>query len=165
MSNDFYISSILPYSGIIIKICRAYTDSQEDFEDYYQEVCLQIWRSRDKFRGDAKWSTWIYRLSLNICLTLIKKKKKNRQHYTSDYKVQSEAIEDDPRTFSDESLNLLYDAIKQLSEIDRAIILLYLEEKPNKEIAEIIGTTPNNISVRVNRIKERLKKLLNGKIN
>jgi RNA polymerase sigma-70 factor (ECF subfamily) len=164
LSNDFYISSILPYSGIIIKICRAYTDSQEDFEDYYQEVCLQIWRSRDKFRGDSKWSTWIYRLSLNICLTLIKKKKRNRQHHTSDYQIQTEAIEDE-LTFSDESLNLLYEAIKQLSEIDRAVILLYLEEKPNKEIADIIGTTPNNIGVRVNRIKERLKKLLDGKIN
>ncbi len=164
MSNDFYISSILPYSGIIIKICRAYTDSQEDFEDYYQEVCLQIWRSRDKFRGDAKWSTWIYRLTLNICLTLIKKKKKHREHYDSDYKIQNEIVEDE-RTFSDESLNLLYEAIKQLSEIDRAIILLYLEEKPNKEIADIIGVTPNNIGVRINRIKERLKKILDGKIN
>jgi RNA polymerase sigma-70 factor (ECF subfamily) len=164
LSNDFYISSILPYSGIIIKICRAYTDSQEDFEDYYQEVCLQIWRSRDKFRGDSKWSTWIYRLSLNICLTLIKKKKKNRQHHTSDYELQHKAIEDN-QAFSDESLNLLYEAIKQLSEIDRAVILLYLEEKPNKEIADIIGTTPNNIGVRVNRIKERLKKLLDGKID
>ena len=165
MSNDFYITSILPYSGIIIKICRAYTDSQEDFEDYYQEVCLQIWRSKDKFRGDAKWSTWIYRLSLNICLTLIKKKKKNRQHQNSEYKIENEALEEESNTFSDESLNLLYAAIKQLSEIDRAVILLYLEEKPNKEIAEIIGTSPNNIGVRVNRIKERLKKLLDGKIN
>jgi len=164
LSSDFYTSSILPYSGIIIKICRAYTDSQEDFEDYYQEVCLQIWRSKDKFRGDSKWSTWIYRLSLNICLTLIKKKKKNRQYSNSDYAIQKEATEDN-QAFSDESLNLLYDAIRQLSEIDRAVILLYLEEKPNKEIAEIIGTTPNNIGVRVNRIKERLKKILNGKIN
>ena len=164
MSSDFYTSSILPYSGIIIKICRAYTDSQEDFEDYYQEVCLQIWRSKDKFRGDSKWSTWIYRLSLNICLTLIKKKKKNRQHHTSDYSLQDQ-ITEDSRAFSDESLNLLYDAIRRLSEIDRAVILLYLEEKPNKEIAEIIGTTPNNIGVRVNRIKERLKKLLDGKVN
>ena len=164
MSSDFYTSSILPYSGIIIKICRAYTDSQEDFEDYYQEVCLQIWRSRDSFRGDSKWSTWIYRLSLNICLTLIKKKKRNRQHSTSDYTLPNVATEDN-QAFSDESLNLLYDAIRQLSEIDRAVILLYLEEKPNKEIAEIIGTTPNNIGVRINRIKERLKKLLDGKIN
>jgi len=164
LSSDFYTSSILPYSGIIIKICRAYTDSQEDFEDYYQEVCLQIWRSKDRFRGDSKWSTWIYRLSLNICLTLIKKKKKNRQHHTSDYSLQDE-ITEDSHAFSDESLNLLYDAIRRLSEIDRAVILLYLEEKPNKEIADIIGTTPNNIGVRVNRIKERLKKLLDGKVN
>jgi len=164
LSSDFYTSSILPHSGIIIKICRAYTDTQEDFEDYYQEVCLQIWKSRDRFRGDSKWSTWIYRLSLNICLTLIKKKKNNKQHYTSDCKMPSEAMEDS-HAFSDESLNLLYDAIKKLSEIDRAVILLYLEEKPNKEIADIIGTSPNNIGVRVNRIKERLKKILDGKIN
>ncbi|MCH7523855.1 MAG: sigma-70 family RNA polymerase sigma factor [Bacteroidetes bacterium] len=164
MSSDFYTSSILPYSGIIIKICRAYTDTQEDFEDYYQEVCLQIWRSKDRFRGDSKWSTWIYRLSLNICLTLIKKKKKKRQHHASNYELTAEATEDN-NAFSDESLNLLYDAIRKLTEVDRAVILLYLEEKPNKEIAEIIGTTPNNIGVRVNRIKERLKKLLDGKIN
>jgi RNA polymerase sigma-70 factor (ECF subfamily) len=164
LSNDFYTSSILPYSGIIIKICRAYTDSQEDFEDYYQEVCLQIWKSKDKFRGEAKWSTWIYRLSLNICLTLIKKKKRTRQYYSTDTINQNEDAEDDA-TFSDEDLSYLYEAIKQLSEIDRAVILLYLEEKPNKEIAEIIGTTPNNIGVRVNRIKERLKKILHGKIN
>jgi len=164
LSSDFYTSSILPYSGIVIKICRAYTDSQEDFEDYYQEVCLQIWRSRDSFRGDSKWSTWIYRLSLNICLTLIKKKKNNRQHSISDYAMPNNKTEDN-QAFSDESLNILYDAIRQLSEIDRAVILLYLEEKPNKEIAEIIGTTPNNIGVRVNRIKERLKKILDGKIN
>jgi len=164
LSSDFYTASILPYSGIIIKICRAYTNSQEDFEDYYQEVSLQIWRSRDSFRGDSKWSTWIYRLSLNICLTLIKKKKRNRQHATSDYAMPNEIIEDN-QVFSDESLNLLYDAIRKLSEIDRAVILLYLEEKPNKEIAEIIGTTPNNIGVRINRIKERLKKLLDGKVN
>ena len=164
MSSDFYTSSILPYSGIIIKICRAYTDSQEDFEDYYQEVCLQIWRSKDKFRGDSKWSTWIYRLSLNICLTLIKKKKKTRQYFNNDAVNQYEEGEENS-AFSNENLDFLYEAIKRLSEIDRAIILLYLEEKPNKEIAEIIGTTPNNIGVRVNRIKELLKKLLDGKIN
>jgi RNA polymerase sigma-70 factor (ECF subfamily) len=159
MSSDFYTSSIAPYAGIIIKICRAYTDSQEDFEDYFQEVCLQIWRTKDQFREEAKWSTWIYRLSLNICLTMIKKKKNNRQHSVSNYEVP-EAIEDN-HAFSDESLNLLYDAIKQLSEVDRAVILLYLEEKPYKEIAEIIGTSHNNIAVRITRIKERLKKILN----
>jgi len=159
MSSDFYTNSIVPYSGIIIKICRAYTDSQEDFEDYYQEVCLQVWRTKDQFRGESKWSTWVYRLSLNICLTMIKKKKNNLQHRVSDYVVH-DATEDN-HAFSDESLNLLYDAIKQLSEIDRAVILLYLEERPYKEIGEIIGTSHNNIAVRITRIKERLKKILN----
>lgn len=159
MSSDFYTNSIVPYSGIIIKICRAYTDSQEDFEDYYQEVCLQVWRSKDQFRGESKWSTWVYRLSLNICLTMIKKKNNNRQHTVSDYNVP-ESTEDN-HAFSDESLNLLYNAIKKLSEIDRAVILLYLEERPYKEIAEIIGTSHKNIAVRITRIKERLKKILN----
>ena len=163
MSSDFYKVSILPYAGIIIKICRAYTDSQEDFEDYYQEVCLQIWRSREQFRGESKWSTWIYRLSLNSCLTLIKKKKNNRQHQTTDFTPFENSEEN--HAFEDESLNLLYDAIKKLSELDRAVILLYLEEKPYKEIGEIIGTSHNNIAVRITRIKERLKKILDGKIN
>lgn len=162
MSSDFYKISILPFSGIIIKLCRAYTNSQEDFEDYYQEVCLQIWRSRENFRKESEWSTWVYRVALNVCLTLLKKKN-NRQHFVSDA-LPSEETEDS-YAFSDEALNMLYDAIRKLSEIDRAIIMLYLEEKPYQEIAEIIGTNPNNIGVRVKRIKTRLKKLLDGKIN
>ncbi len=163
MSSDFYTNSILPHSGIIIKICRAYTDTQEDFEDYYQEVCLQIWKSKDRFREESKWSTWVYRLALNCCLTLIKKKKNNRQNVASDFEQKEIGAENN--VFEDESLNMLYDAIRKLSEIDRAIILLYLEEKPYEIIAEIIGTSNNNIAVRITRIKERLKKLLDGKIN
>lgn len=163
MSSDFYNINILPYDGIIIKLCRAYTNSQEDFEDYYQEVCLQIWRSKENFREESQWSTWVYRISLNVCLTLLKKKKNNGQHFVSDSLPAEETEYHD--AFSDESLNLLYDAIKKLSEIDRAIIMLYLEEKSYQEIADIIGTNPNNIGVRVKRIKIRLKKLLDGKIN
>ncbi len=163
MSSDFYKTSILPFTGIIIKLCRAYSNSQEDFEDYYQEVCLQIWRSKDNFREESQWSTWVYRISLNVCLTLLKKKKNNVQHFGSDSITIHET--EDNFAFSDESLNLLYDGIKKLSKIDRAVIMLYLEEKSQKEIAEIIGTNPNNIGVRVNRIKVKLKKILDGKIN
>lgn len=158
MSSDFYTSAILPFSGIIIKICRAYTNTQEDFEDYYQEVCLQIWRSKDNFREQSEMSTWIYRLTLNVCLTLLKKKKNNKQHSNSN-DLPPEVIEDS-HTFTDESLNQLYDAIKKLSEVDRAVILFYLEEKTYQEIADIIGTNPNNIGVRIKRIKERLRKIL-----
>jgi RNA polymerase sigma-70 factor (ECF subfamily) len=163
VSSDFYTASILPYAAIIIKICRAYTNSQEDFEDYYQEVCLQIWRSKDNFNEQSQWSTWVYRLSLNVCLTLLKKKKNTHQYFASD--ALPDEVMEDSHAFADESLNQLYDAIKQLSEVDRGVILLYLEEKSYQEIADIIGTNPNNIGVRIKRIKERLKKALDGKVN
>lgn len=163
MSSDFYTTLILPHAAVIIKICRAYTNTQEDFEDYYQEVCLQIWRSNEQFRQESEWSTWVYRVSLNVCLTLLKKKKNKIQHFASDYLPEN--LTEDSRAFADEELNQLYDAIRQLSEVDRAVILLYLEEKSYKEIADIIGTNTNNIGVRIKRIKQRLKKLLDGKVN
>ncbi len=160
MSNDFYTTAILPHAGIIIKICRAYTDSQEDFEDFYQEACLQIWKSRTAFQDKSKWSTWLYRVTLNVCLTLAKKNTK--RGYATE--ITNEASEDN-KAFENENLNLLYKAIKKLSEVDRAIILLHLDENPHKEIAVIIGTSANNIAVRINRIKKQLKILLDGKIN
>ena len=162
MSKDFYQLSILPFAAIIIKICRAYTNSQEDFEDYYQEVCLQIWRSKDNFREQCKWSTWVYRISLNVCLTLLKKSKSNGV-FTSDVLPDVLTIED--KTFENEPLNQLYVAIRHLSEVDRALIILYLEEKSYQEIADILGTNANNIAVRINRIKERLKRILYEKFN
>ncbi|TRX61019.1 RNA polymerase sigma factor [Carboxylicivirga sp. M1479] len=166
MSNDFYTLKILPYASIIIKMCRAYTNSQEDFEDYYQEVCLQIWRSHGNFQEASKWSTWIYRISLNVCLTLLKKKRNNKQHFASDYLPPELVV--DSYAFEDEQLNQLYDAIRQLSEVDRGVIMLYLEERPYEEIADIIGTNANNIGVRIKRIRTRLKIILNkenGKVN
>ena len=99
-----------------------------------------------------------------MCLTLLKKKKSNGQTYfTSD--VLPDVIITENRAFEDESLNQLYVAIRHLSEVDRALIILYLEEKSYQEIADILGTNANNIGVRVNRIKERLKKILDEKFN
>lgn len=89
---------------------------------------------------------------------------KNNQRYFASEFLPNEVVENS-EVFPDEALNQLYDAIKRLSEVDRGLILLYLEEKPYKEIAEITGTNPNNIGVRIKRIKERLKKLLDGKVN
>jgi RNA polymerase sigma-70 factor (ECF subfamily) len=163
MGADFYLNRILPYAGIIVKICRAYTDSQEDFEDYYQEVCLQIWRSRDGFSGKSEWSTWLYRVSLNVCLTYLKKKKNDPHQFTSD--KLPEEVEMNTDVFKDESVNQLYVAIKKLSEIDRAVILLYLEEKSYHDIASIIGTNTNNIGVRIKRIKTRLSKIMHTEEN
>ena len=116
LSSDFYTSQILPYAEIIIKICRAYTDTQEDFEDYYQEVCLQIWRSRENFRGQSEWTTWIYRVALNVCLTLLKKRKNNPQHSSRnsiDKALMNEQVDSDRTTGSNESVAALYRAIRR----------------------------------------------------
>ena len=161
MSSDFYTNLILPHAGIIIKICRAYSNSQEDFEDYYQEVCLQIWRSKDSFNNTSKWSTWIYRLSLNVCMTLQKKESKRNQSILGTDSLP-EIASQELFSFQDDSLSQLYKAIVQLSELDRAIIILYLEEKSYKEIADIIGSNTNNVGVRIQRIKVKLKKLISG---
>lgn len=158
MGSDFYQMSILPFAGIIIKICRAYTNSQEDFEDYYQEVCLQIWRSKDNFNDESSWSTWVYRISLNVCLTQLKRRKGGDKEITSN--TLPEEVIDDSKAFVNDDINQLYNAIKHLSEIDRAVILLYLEEKSYAEIADIIGSNANNIGVRVARIKVRLNKFI-----
>jgi RNA polymerase sigma-70 factor, ECF subfamily len=100
-----------------------------------------------------------------VCLTLLKKKKRNGQTFFTSEALPDDVMVIENRAFEDESLNQLYVAIRHLSEVDRALILLYLEEKSYQEIAEILGTNGNNIGVRVNRIKERLKKILDEKFN
>jgi len=155
VSEDFFLKYIAPYTGIIAKLCRAYTNNQEDFEDYYQEVCLQIWKNHSNFKNQSKWSTWVYKITLNVCMCMLRKEKSTYTGFLPEpNEVQNTA-------FKNENVNLLYDAIKKLNEVDKAVILLYLEEKSYKEIAQIMGTNFNTIGVRINRIKERLKILLN----
>ncbi|MGK0370601.1 MAG: RNA polymerase sigma-70 factor (ECF subfamily) [Glaciecola sp.] len=117
---------------------------------------LQIWRSQDSFSVNAQWSTWVYKISLNVCLTYLKKSKNNS--LASD-PLPDEVITDS-QISTEHAIEQLYAGIRQLSELDRAIILLYLEETPYQEISDIIGTTPNNIGVRIARIKTRLNKIL-----
>lgn len=158
MGQDFYQVHIQPYASIIVKICRAYTYNQADFDDYYQEVCLQIWRSRDRFAGNCSWTTWVYKITLNVCLTYVRKEVKNNSVVSLD----TEDVFDSyfqPGSNREDIISL-YDAIHKLVDIDRAIILLYLEQLSNKEIADVIGVTANNIGVRITRIKQKLNKLL-----
>ena len=165
MSKDFYITNIFPYRGIIIKICRAYSNSQEDYEDYYQEVCLQIWKSRENFKNKSEWSTWVYRIALNVCLSLLRKQKKHNDAYDFEQNYNQFSnefhVNEESKDYSND-ISRLYKEIKKLSEIDRAIILLYLEKKTYKEISQIIGINSNSIGVKITRIKKRIKKQLNG---
>ena len=146
--------------NIIHKVCRVYTNNSHAHKDLFQEVTIQLWKAYPKFRGDAKFSTWMYRVALNTAITLYRKSKRQIQtndisdfHYKLEYDEYDGEIE--------EQMQLLYKAIHQLSDIEKALILLYLEDKPYKEIAETMGITEVNARVKVNRIKTKLKTILN----
>lgn len=146
--------------GIITKICRVYADNQEDFDDYFQEVTLQLWKSYKNFRGKSSLSTWVYRVALNVCLLQIKKKKRNiivltDQLPTSWYEEATNEKE--------EMVQYLYASIRKLKKDDRAVIFLFLEDKSYQEISEILGITVSNVGVKLNRIKQRLKEMMNGR--
>ncbi len=165
MSSDFYHTHILPHAAIISKLCRAYTNGQQDYEDYYQEVCLQIWRSYENFKGQSEWSTWVYRVALNVCLTLLRKDKKMSLNYSEHDRLPETLDSDNKNDYNDNDFEKLFQAIRKLKEIDKAIILLYLEEKSYAEIGDVMGLNQNTVGVRITRIKSKLKEMLDGKIN
>jgi len=150
--------------GIIKKLCRGYTNNSQDFEDYVQDVCYQLWKSLDNFRNESKSSTWVYRVTLNVCLYNLKKKKRIQiipMDRTEINRKIKHPIEEDR---SQESYKILFEAIRQLEPLDRAIIMLYLEKKEYKEISEIVGLQSNNIGVRVNRIKKKIKNIIDERL-
>ena len=148
------------YKGIISKICRVYADNPEDFHDYFQEAALQLWRSLASFRGDAAISTWIYRVTLNVCLLQNRRKKKHNQIIFTDQLPHG--WYEEPGNAREEMLQQLYGAIRKLKKADRALIFLYLEDKSYQEISDIMGISVTNVGVKINRIKHRIKELLNG---
>ena len=159
MRSEFQ-SLLADNSRIIAKVCRIYTDNKEDFEDYYQECIVQLWRSYDTFRGASKISTWIYRVCLNVCLSQLRAKKK-KVTTTSEFLPE---YKDENTDHEKEQVELLYQAIRFLKESDRAIILLCLENKSYKEMAEILGITVTNVGAKVNRVKHQLKSIIYERI-
>ncbi|MCF6213114.1 MAG: RNA polymerase sigma factor [Flavobacteriaceae bacterium] len=146
--------------NIIHKVCRAYTTSDSAHKDLFQEITIQLWRAYPKFRGDSKFSTWTYRVALNTAISLYRKSK--RQITTSEIYDNLKELEyldyDDTK---DQQVALLYKAIRQLSDIEKALCLLYLDDKSYREISETLGITEVNARVKMNRTKIKLKKLLN----
>ena len=145
--------------NIAHKICRMYTNNKNDHNDLFQEITIQLWKNYAKFRGDAKFSTWMYRVALNTAISLYRKS--TRTVKTSDisdvsYKIKSEEYDDT----EDKQLQALYKAIHQLNDIDKALIFLYLEDKPYKEISMTLGISEVNARVKMNRAKDKLKKIL-----
>ena len=142
------------------KVCRLYTNNQEQHNDLFQEITIQLWKAFPKFRGDAKFSTWMYRVGLNTAITLYRKSKRriNTQDYESvQFKIKAEEYDNT----EEEQLKLLYKAVYQLNDIDKALVFLYLEDKNYKEISETLGISEVNARVKMNRIKTKLKTILN----
>lgn len=155
-----FISEIQENQNIIHKVCRIYTSDKDSHNDLFQEITIQLWRAYPKFRGDSKLSTWMYRIGLNTAITLYRKKKRTIE--TQDFSTVLHKIEStNYDSTQEEQLKLIYKAIHQLNDIDKALILLYLEDKNYAEIAETLGISEVNVRVKMNRIKSRLKKIIN----
>ena len=146
--------------GIIHKICRIYCADEEHRKDLFQEILIQLWQSYPSFRGDSKFSTWMYRTGLNVAIQHFRKAKRKQRIFiqTSQFK-EIESLPDS--AYEDEKLKIMHQAIAHLNKIEKAIIMLYLDNKSNKEIAEIIGITQNYVRVKMSRIKIKLSKNIN----
>lgn len=154
MSESEFIEFVDSNQGIIHKICKVYTNNPSDYEDLFQEIMLQLWVSIHSYKGEAKLTTWMYKVALFTALTRLKKEKKIQ--FVEEREAHHVVTEDDLQLDEDELLR----AIKQLKDADKALIFLYLEEKTYAEMAEIMGLTESNIGVRINRIKSRIKVIM-----
>ena len=156
-----FVELLEQHQNIVHKVCRLYTNNYDAHNDLFQEITIQLWKAFPKFRGDSKFSTWMYRVGLNTAITLYRKSKRRIQSQNIDdfsYKIpQTEAYDDT----EDQQLQLIYEAIKKLNDIEKALIFLYLENKNYKEISETIGISEVNARVKMNRVKKKLKKQLN----
>lgn len=155
-----FLSDFEKNQNIAHKICRMYTTNKDAHNDLFQEIAIQLWKNYSKFRGEAKFSTWMYRVALNTAISLYRKS--TRTLKTDDFsdvafKISSTEYDDT----EEKQLEALYKAIHQLNDIDKALIFLYLEDKPFNEISETLGISNVNARVKMNRAKEKLKTILN----
>jgi RNA polymerase sigma-70 factor (ECF subfamily) len=161
MSNQQqqFIQLIKENEKIIFKVLAVYANELVDKKDWYQEIVLQLWKAYPSFRADAKASTWIYRIALNTVVTQFRKNKNKIKSTTLDASILQ--IADFKENTLEEPLRLLYQQINQLNQLDKALVLLYLEDKSYQEIAEITGLSVTNVASRLSRIKKKMKQNLN----
>lgn len=146
--------------NIVHKVCSLYTNNSDAHNDLFQEITIQLWKAYPKFRGESKFSTWMYRVALNTAITLYRKSKK--QVRTQDYNDFIYKIKSDEYDQTQEQqLKLMYDALKQLGDIDKALVFLYLEDKDYSEISDTLGISEVNARVKMNRIKKKLRTIVN----
>ena len=163
MSKDIqhnFVELLEKHQNIVHKVCRLYTNNYDAHNDLFQEITIQLWKAYPKFRGDSKFSTWMYRVGLNTAITLYRKSKrsiKTQEFDTVQFKIKAEDYDDT----EEQQLKLLYQAVHKLNDIEKALVFLYLEDKNYKEISETMGISEVNARVKMNRVKNKLRTILN----
>ncbi|MGJ1203828.1 RNA polymerase sigma factor [Sphingobacterium lactis] len=154
--QKFFQEIIERHKGILFKIARVYCRDENDRQDLIQEMMIQIWQSVHRYNDKFKVSTWVYRISLNVAISFYRKSTTRASRFT----VLNEQITETPtqdKTEREQQLNLLEQFISELKEIDKALIILYLEDNSHTEIAEILGISTSNVGTKIGRIKDKLK--------
>lgn len=150
INESEFVDLIQENDRIIHKVVGLYADSSEDKQDLYQETLLQLWKSLKNFRAEASFTTFMYKVALNVALNFNKKPKRIQSTLLD--ATQAQLMSD----YQKESYEILYLIVKRLPETDRMLITLHLEGYKNKEVAEITGMTVNNVNVKIHRIEEKL---------
>ena len=158
LNQDEFITLVNQHKAMLYKVCNLYCSTESDKQDLFQEIVIQLWGAYPRFRGDSKFSTWLYRIALNTAISDLRKQK----HYIKTVEPERLPTEIQDIQYNkdrEEKLQQLYKAINHLTEIERAIVMLYLEDKSYEEMEDILGINQNNLRVKMNRIKEKLRKL------
>lgn len=163
MKEQEFNKIVIENSELIKRICRYYNSNIQDQQDMYQEILINIWRSLDKFRGESKLSTFIYRIAVNVSITYASKSFKESKLYVSRDTNNIDEIIDQPqddKVVKEKQIQQLQNVLNTMSIIDKALISLVLEGLSMKEIANVIGITEPNVKVKIHRIKTHLKEEL-----
>lgn len=142
------------HKGLFFKVIRAYAHHEDDRNDLFQEISVQVWRSIPNFRGESAESTWIYRIALN---TAIRWRSREKKHYEGRQSMESVPILETQPAHKDERLTWLYERISTLGEIDKSLCLLLLDGFSYKEMSGILGISESNVAVKIHRIKKYLQ--------
>lgn len=159
--REEFLKMLSDYQGILHKVSLVYFSNASDREDNFQEIVYQLWKSYPKIKNKDSIGSWIYSVSINTSISRLKKEKHAGHSAGSPEVPDGSDIIDE--IIKNESLRILLDAISELDEISKSVMLLYLEEKSYDEIAIITGISSSNVGVRISRAKKILKENLNSK--
>ncbi len=158
LNQEDFIALVTQHKAMLYKVCNMYCSTEHDKQDLFQEIVIQLWGAYPRFRGDSKFSTWLYRIALNTAISDLRKQKKHIRTMEPE-KLPTEIQDIQYSKDKEEKIQQLYRAIRHLTEIERAIVMLYLEDRSYDEMEDILGINQNNLRVKMNRIKEKLRKL------